>query len=232
MRPGRSRPDGPGPTGSELAAPSAGAQPDAQQREPSGALSDASVQVTVRHTADGREALLAAVASAAGVDASAVRAGRVCPHCGSTAHGRPWATAAGTTFPLSTASTPGVVAVAVVVGAVPAGTEVGVDVERVCRVAAAPLDAFGAGELAGLVDERGRTAAWTVKEAVLKRDGRGLRVDPASVLVDLDGPVATFEGATQHVVVVHLDADLVLAVAAGGLPVVLDVDPAVRPAGG
>ena len=202
---------------------------DVHGQAPAGALPGARVQVSVNSdSVNAREALVAAVASAAGVDLPAVRAGRVCPHCASTDHGRPWAAASGRTFPVSTASTSGVVVLAVAVGA-PAGTEIGVDVERVSRVAAAPLDVSVVGQSS---DDRGRTAAWTVTEAVLKRDGRGLRVDPSAVLVDLDEQTATFEGTTQRVEVAHLDADLVLAVAAGGLPVVLEVDPSVSSSGG
>lgn len=51
--------------------------------------------------ADDREALLAAVASAAAVDVSAVRAGRVCTHCGATDHGRPCAEADGSAVGVS-----------------------------------------------------------------------------------------------------------------------------------
>jgi 4'-phosphopantetheinyl transferase len=161
-----------------------------------------------------REALVAAVAAACGVDAADLRAGRVCAHCGSTAHGRPWVTAHGAAVGVSLARTTGVVALAV--GPDP----VGVDVERPSRVAAAPLDAFTPGELERA---RGRgvllAACWAVKEAVLKRDGRGLRVDPVAVDVDVDRGTAGFDGAVQAVTVLHPAPDLVLAVAAGGAAV-------------
>jgi hypothetical protein len=163
-----------------------------------------------------REALIAAVASASGSETAEVRAGRVCPHCRGTDHGRPWATVHGTGYGVSLSRTTGALAIAVAPGSV------GVDVERVSRVAAAPLDAFTS-------DERGRSAGdvgllaacWAAKEAVLKRDGRGLRVDPMAVDVDVAAGSARFEGVDHAVTVLRAAADLVLVVAAGGLPVVV-----------
>ncbi|MFJ4219154.1 4'-phosphopantetheinyl transferase family protein [Curtobacterium luteum] len=177
-----------------------------------------SVVVTLRPAgadrASDREALLAAVASATGVDVAAVRAGRVCPHCGDSAHGRPWATADGRPVGVSLARTTGTTALAV------GPLDVGVDVERVSKVAAAPLDAFTAAETARAAgDPRVLAAFWAAKEAVLKRDGRGLRVDPSAVDVDVDRGVAVFAGAEQVVVVRWPGPDLVVAVAAGGAPV-------------
>ncbi|WP_420367922.1 4'-phosphopantetheinyl transferase family protein [Curtobacterium sp. L1-20] len=166
--------------------------------------------------ADDREALLTAVASALAVDRSAVRAGRVCPHCGDTAHGRPWARIDGSAVGVSLARTGGTLALAV-------GPEaVGVDVERVSRVAAAPLDAFTSGErdrAAG--DVRVLAACWAAKEAVLKRDGRGLRVDPTAVDVDVNRGTALFDGVAHPLALFRPERDLVVAVATGGLPVVL-----------
>ncbi|MGN7221913.1 4'-phosphopantetheinyl transferase family protein [Curtobacterium flaccumfaciens] len=164
--------------------------------------------------ADDREALVAAVASATGVEPVAVRAGRVCPHCGGTDHGRPWASVAGTAVGVSLARAPGVVALAV------GPSALGVDVERVSRVAAAPLDAFTPDELRGADgDPALLAAAWAAKEAVLKRDGRGLRVDPLAVEVGVTAGTAVFEGVGQPVTVLSPAPDVVLVVAAGGLSV-------------
>ncbi len=186
------------------------------------------VRVTIVRSGADREALLDAVASAHHIDAGAVRAGRACPHCGSTEHGRPWATVAGRAVPVSLARTParepgrpGATAIAVATGTTRAGT-VGIDLERVDRVAAAPLDAFAPVELARLPDDRDRTTAWAVKEAVLKRDGRGLRVDPVAVEVDLARGSARLAGRVQPVTIRWPAPDTVLAVAAGGLPVVVE----------
>ncbi|MBT1676600.1 4'-phosphopantetheinyl transferase family protein [Curtobacterium aurantiacum] len=164
--------------------------------------------------ADDREALVAAVASVTGVEPVAVRAGRVCPHCAGTDHGRPWASAAGVPVGVSLSRAPGVVALAV------GPSPLGVDVERVSRLAAAPLDAFTPDELRRAAgDPAALTAAWAAKEAVLKRDGRGLRVDPLAVDVDVVSGTARFEGAEQPVTVVYPAPGVVLVVAAGGLPV-------------
>ena len=161
-----------------------------------------------------REALLAAVASAHDVDRSRLRAGRVCGHCGGTDHGRPWVTVDGSAVGAGLARTTGVVALAV------SPDPVGVDVERVSRVAAAPLDVFTAGERDRADgDVRVLAACWAAKEAVLKCDGRGLRVDPADVDVHVRRGTAVFEGVEHPVTLSFPDADLVVAVAAGGLPV-------------
>lgn len=186
------------------------------------------VRVTLVPSGTDREALLSAVASAHCTDEVAVRVGRVCPHCGSTEHGRPWATAAGREVPVSLARVPargpgrpGVTAIAVVTGTART-VAVGIDLERVARVAAAPLDVFTSAELARLRDDRDRTAAWAAKEAVLKHDGRGLRVDPAAVEVDLARGAARFARRDHPVTVLWPAPDTVLAVAAGGLPVVVE----------
>ncbi|WP_144712223.1 4'-phosphopantetheinyl transferase superfamily protein [Curtobacterium pusillum] len=176
------------------------------------------VVVTVRPSGatrdDDREALRTAVALAAAVDVTSVRAGRVCPHCSATDHGRPWASVADRAVGVSLARTPGVLAVAV------SPELVGVDVERVSRVTAHALDAFTTGELdraAG--DPAALAACWAAKEAVLKRDGRGLRVDPSRVDVDLGAGVAVLDGVAEPVVVARPEPDVVVAVAAGGVPV-------------
>jgi hypothetical protein len=180
-------------------------------------------------TAD-REALRAFVAEVTRSDTALVSVQQRCQHCGATDHGRPGAWADGRPIGVGLARAPGVVALAVGPGSV------GVDVERSSRVTAAPLDVFTAGErdraAAAGPDGVGLhlTACWTVKEAVLKRDGRGLRVDPARVEAVLgrtvsgraesgQGDHARFDGGEQPVTVVVLDADLVVAVAAGGVPV-------------
>lgn len=166
--------------------------------------------------ASDREALLAAVMAVTDADAPALRTGRVCPHCAATDHGRPWVTLDGATVGVSLARTTGALALAV--GPDP----LGVDLERASRVVAAPLDVFTAAErerAAG--DPRRLAACWAAKEAVLKRDGRGLRVDPLAVDVDVEREVALFDGAEHAVTLRYPGPDLVLAVAAGGVPVTL-----------
>ncbi|WP_181431145.1 4'-phosphopantetheinyl transferase superfamily protein [Curtobacterium sp. MCBD17_021] len=176
-------------------------------------------------TAD-REALLAFVAEVTRSDPALVRVRRRCPHCGAVDHGRPDALVDGRPVGVGLARTSGVLVLAVGPG------RIGVDVERPSRVTAAPLDAFTAGErdrAAAGPDGVGLqlAACWAVKEAVLKRDGRGLRVEPVRVEAVLGRTVretvrgghARFDGVDHPVTVVVLDADLVLAVAAGGAAV-------------
>lgn len=174
--------------------------------------------VAVRVTASGvdvaadREALRAFVAAVTGAHPASTAVGRRCPHCRSTDHGRPWATVDGEQVGVSLARAPGVLALAV--GADP----VGVDLERRSRLVAAPLDdAFTPGELRRSGgDPAALTACWAAKEAVLKRDGRGLRVDPATVDVDLARGSATLDGTEHPVHVRWLDEDLVVAVTSAG----------------
>lgn len=188
-----------------------------------------------------REALRAFVAEVTDTHPALVRVVRRCPHCGAADHGRPSALVADRQVPVSLARTSGAVVLAVGPG------PLGVDVERPSRVTAAALDVFTPGERARAEAEvlpaagdAHRTACWAVKEAVLKRDGRGLRVDPVLVEAvlgplrnggdgdggddrdhdgDHDHDHARFAGDEQPVTVLLLDDDLVLAVAAGGVPV-------------
>lgn len=164
-----------------------------------------------------REALLAAVAEVTGAHPASTAVGRRCAHCGSDTHGQPWATVHGVAVGVSLSRTPGVLALAV------GPVDLGVDVERVSRVASAPLDASTPGEHERYGADPVRMAAcWAAKEAVLKRDGRGLRVDPASVDVDLDAGTAVLDGAVHWVRVRWLDDDLVLAVASDSDRLVVD----------
>ncbi|WP_181433436.1 4'-phosphopantetheinyl transferase superfamily protein [Curtobacterium sp. MCPF17_031] len=191
-----------------------------------------------------REALVAFVADVTDTAEALVRVVRRCAHCGAADHGRPAAVVDGHDIRVSLSRTTGVLALA----AVPSTTSpdtivpsaivpsaivpsaIGVDVERPSRVTAAELDAFTPGERQR-AERSGSaavhlTACWAVKEAVLKRDGRGLRVDPTEVNAVLgcitpepSGHTARFDGLVQPVTVLRLDDDLVLAVAAGSAPV-------------
>ena len=97
----------------------------------------------------------------------------VCPDCGGP-HGRP--AIPGSALRLSLSRGAGVV-----VAAASWGAEVGVDVEPI-DVSPERLAAIGS------VTGEASVLHWTRVEAVLKADGRGLRVDPARVsLVEIDG---------------------------------------------
>ncbi|PZQ91913.1 MAG: 4-phosphopantetheinyl transferase [Leifsonia xyli] len=95
-----------------------------------------------------------------------------CPDCGGP-HGRPVVTGSELRVSLSRCAA-GIVAVAVW------GRDIGVDVEA---------RADEAGRLAAIreVAGGGGLAHWTRVEAVLKADGRGLRVDPRTVGIVADG---------------------------------------------
>lgn len=154
-----------------------------------------------------REALVAFVADVTDTAAMRVRVVRRCPHCGAADHGRPAAVADGHDLGVSLSRTTGVLALAVG----PGPDMIGVDVERPSRVAAAELDAFTPGERERAARSGSaavhRTACWAVKEAVLKRDGRGLRVDPTEVDAVLDHSVLDHSvldhGALDHGALEH-----------------------------
>lgn len=118
-----------------------------------------------------------------------VLTGRLCPACGSDAHGRPWARPAdGTSRHVSLSRCGEHVLTAI------APHPVGVDVESVAAVAASwdPALVLHPGE--GAVTPAERAAAWCGKEAVLKALGTGLRTPMSRVrladwdVVDLDAP--------------------------------------------
>lgn len=161
------------------------------------------VDEATRDRAADRDALVALAAEVLGVPATSLRLERRCPHCGGTDHGRP--SIPGAPVSVSLARTDGVRALAVA----PAESgPVGVDVERVSRVRRAPLDTFTAGERAEIAhavdpDQR-RTELWAAKEAILKADGRGLRVDPRTV------EVSSHPGVT-----ISTHGDVVVAIATG-----------------
>ncbi|KQZ76061.1 4'-phosphopantetheinyl transferase family protein [Nocardioides sp. Root151] len=136
-------------------------------------------------TRDADEALARHVAALLGVDAGSVRAGRLCPRCGSDAHGRPWAT--GAHVSLSRAGDHLVTAVAT--------SPVGVDIEVVADVEAR----WDPGLVLHPDDPPGveATWAWAAKEAILKARGTGLDVAMTSVRLadhdvrELDAPVGS-----------------------------------------
>jgi 4'-phosphopantetheinyl transferase len=161
------------------------------------------VDEATRDRAADRAALVALAATVLGVDAATLRLDRRCPHCGGVDHGRP--TIADAAVSVSLARTDGVRALAVsTVG------DVGIDVERVSRVRRAPLDAFTVAECAEIDlapdPDRRRTELWAAKEAILKAEGTGLRIDPRTVEV-------ARHGSHVRIVDVGIDGDVVVAVA-------------------
>lgn len=141
----------------------------------------------------GRAALLLAAAGFAEVDPASLAIEARCPDCGRS-HGRP--TVTGAPRPVHVSLTHAGGRAYAVAAAVPIGLDVEpVDVPEARReaVASALLD------VAPPPDGVDPLAHWTRIEAVLKADGRGLRVDPRDVV---------FAGDRARVV----DADPVYAV--------------------
>ncbi len=131
----------------------------------------------------GRRLLRELVASLASVDPAEVSIGARCPVCGGR-HGRPAVVApqAATPLQLSLAHTD-----SLVVAAAAWDHAVGVDVERADAVHTAERDRAIA-SVAGASGDNA-LAHWTRVEAVLKADGRGLRIDPRTVRVTGTGEV-------------------------------------------
>jgi len=150
----------------------------------------------------GRELIRELVSDMTGEPVATVQITATCPDCGGP-HGRPFVEGSELHIGLSHSAT---ATVAVASWDAP----VGVDVEE----AATPPAAVAA--IATLTGEAS-LLHWTRVEAVLKADGRGLRVDPASVVVDeRDGRVEASIGASPQRYLLSqpdVDADLVVSVA-------------------
>jgi len=147
------------------------------------------------HRADEQDALLAHVTALFGPDA---RVGRLCPRCGSSVHGRPWARARGLDLAVSLSRSGDHV-----VTAVSTGPGVGVDVERIAEVAArwAPEVVLAPGESADTAQQQART--WVAKEAVLKAYGVGLARPMTDLrLADFDGHLTELDAPVGHLAMV------------------------------
>lgn len=172
---------------------------------------------------------VAEVALRCGQSDSQVRLGRLCPGCGSHAHGRPYV------VPWSPHRPPGVslsrtdgFAVVAVAGA----QSVGVDVEKVAafRDAGVAGVLLHSGEHADRPDGLART--WVRKEALLKAAGSGLATDPATVRVSdpderprvVHWPDAVLGPAPAWLIDLDLADDVCAAVAGtGAAPVEVSV---------
>ena len=133
-----------------------------------------------------------------GVEPAAVGLVAVCPDCGGH-HGKPVIPGSALHVSLSHSAV-------AVVAAASWDAAVGVDIERLDQ-SADVLTAIGS------VAGEESLARWTRVEAVLKADGRGLRVDPA--LVSFDGDLASIAGspARYRVEDVQLAPDVRVSVA-------------------
>ncbi|MCH1883351.1 4-phosphopantetheinyl transferase [Agrococcus sp. ARC_14] len=159
--------------------------------------------------AAGHDLLRAVVAELAGVDRASVSIVQRCPDCGGP-HGRPVvmepSAARGIGVSLAHAGEHHVVAAMT-------GARVGVDAEP-RETSPVRLEALRA-----LLrhDTPDPLLHWTRVEAVLKADGRGLRVEPADVLLEptADGLTASVPGSSRRFAVheIALDDALVVSVA-------------------
>lgn len=151
----------------------------------------------------------ALVAAIAGVDAHDVRIAQRCPDCGGP-HGRP------VVMEPPVARRIGVSlahAADAHVAAAVADARIGVDAEA--RATAPDREAA----VRALLEHDGPDALrqWTRIEAVLKADGRGLRVEPSTVVLEetADGITAAVPGSSRRYAVLEcaLDTELVVSVA-------------------
>ena len=112
--------------------------------------------------------------------------GRLCPVCGASDHGRPWASHDGIAVPVSLARAGAHLLVAVEPGA----TAVGIDVESADELERSwPTTVLAIGESATTTEER--LALWVAKEAILKAEGFGLSLPLDQVVVaDFDGELS------------------------------------------
>lgn len=141
------------------------------------------VEVTCGRAATSREerdALLReAVARFCEVSPADVSVGRLCPACGGSEHGRPYALTPGSPPQVSVSRTGDVVLVAVADDG-----PVGVDVEHLDTAGGWDrLDGVLLHPAEAPVTDRDRAVLWVRKEALLKATGRGLAVRPDLVRV-------------------------------------------------
>lgn len=163
----------------------------------------------------GRMLLRELAAEAGGIRPEEVRILARCERCGAE-HGRPrieWPDSTGPAWSASLSSCPDLVVAAVA----PAGIAVGVDVEPGRAAGPRGREAERRGAVVELIGEPSRTAIrrWVRTEAVLKADGRGLRVEPG--VVRFDGPAARLDDRPQEFRVIdrRIDGCLVSVAAAG-----------------
>jgi 4'-phosphopantetheinyl transferase len=160
---------------------------------------------------DGHAMLRALVAELAAVAPEDVRIVARCPDCGGE-HGRPVVMApdAATEVRVSLAHTGDITVAAALVGG-----SVGVDAEQ--RTPGEGTATTDAGDSVPAPHTADELRQWTRIEAVLKADGRGLRVDPATVVFEQtdDLLLAAVPGDPRRYLVrdAHLGDDLFVTVA-------------------
>jgi 4'-phosphopantetheinyl transferase len=163
----------------------------------------------------GRMLLRDLAADVGGIPPEDVTVTAVCGRCGAE-HGRPslrWPDAAGPPPSVTVASCAGLVVAALA----PPGVPVGVDVEP--QRASSGHESTRRADLATVLGGSSRSAVrrWVRAEAVLKADGRGLQVDPGSLVVR--GRLARVGGEpTPYRIVDRRIAGCLVSVAVGPVP--------------
>jgi len=137
------------------------------------------------------------VSELTGVKSAAVNLVAVCSDCGGP-HGKP--VVVGSTLHVSLAHSP-----VAVVAAASWDAPVGIDLEG--RPTAAVLAAIGS-----LTGEESLTR-WTRIEAILKADGRGLRVDPGHVVIEEREGWVVGASTRYRLTEVELGPDVIVSVA-------------------
>ena len=156
----------------------------------------------------GRLLLRELVAERSGVSAAEVTIMALCPDCGG-AHGRPITTGPNDASRALSVSVSGCAGMVVV--ATSHGRRIGIDIEP----ATGSTDRLLAIQrIAGETEDPLRH--WTRVEAVLKADGRGLRMDPQ--LVEVDGDLAELDGVQYRLIEPDIDPRFVVSVALASAP--------------
>lgn len=139
-----------------------------------------------------RELLTALVAELALEGVATVTVSRRCSICGAEDHGSPSIPGAPVVVSIAYAGS----AVAVAVALQTETAAVGVDLERVTAAGRhAPLGELGALFAPGAAPS---LEAWTLLEAALKADGRGLRVELADCIIREAPAAASRDGAAEY----------------------------------
>ena len=149
-------------------------------------------EVVQRHAAteDADGILRCRVALLLDVPPGRVRVGRACPHCGSSAHGRPWARldGSGREVPVSISRSGSHLLTAVWPGGRAGGrggdgSRIGVDIESVAAIARGgePALVLHPSERDAVRTDSERAAMWCRKEAILKALGDGLETPMTAI---------------------------------------------------
>ncbi len=137
-----------------------------------------------------------------------LQVGRLCPVCGSDAHGQPWLRHAGRRIPVSLSRSNGHLVTALLANGdgLPARRTVGIDVERTDDVAQrVSPDLVRHPDDPATTDPGSLAWLWVAKEAILKASGSGL-VRPMTEVAVSARPVRLINAPPGYVAAVCVDA--------------------------